>query len=205
MKPAKRARARRGEGERLRQEIVDAAEGLLIETADAEAVSMRAIAEAVGCTAPSIYLHFADKKELLSAVVEQQFDKLDRYVQGATEESEDPVEVLRLQGRAYLRFGLENPEHYRLLFMGADLGALDPEALLKLSCFGRVVESVERCIAAGRFRRDDPFAVACGLWVTLHGLTSLLIAKPHFPWPDGDLFDRFFAMCLDGLALPASK
>jgi AcrR family transcriptional regulator len=156
----------------------------------------------VGCTPPSIYLHFTDKKDLLFEVVEQQFDKLDRYVLAATEESDDPLEVLRLQGRAYVQFGLENPEHYRLLFMGPDLKPPDPERILKLSCFGRVVHTVERCMEAGRFRPDDPFTVACALWTMLHGLTSLLISKPGFPWPDDDLFERLVGMLVRGLAEP---
>ena len=62
---SRRTRARRGEGERLREEILDAAERLLIETGNRDAVSIRAVAEAVGVTPPSIYLHFADKTELL--------------------------------------------------------------------------------------------------------------------------------------------
>ena len=66
----RRARARRGEGPRLREEILAAATRLLAETGDEEAVSIRAVAEAVGVTPPSIYLHFADKTELIFAVCE---------------------------------------------------------------------------------------------------------------------------------------
>ena len=55
-----RRRARRGEGERLREEILVAARELLAETNDADAVSVRAVAERVGVSTPSIYLHYAD-------------------------------------------------------------------------------------------------------------------------------------------------
>ena len=54
----------------------------------------------------------------------------------------------------------------------------------------------------GRFRQDDPFTVACALWVSLHGLTSLLISRTEFPWPledPGELFERFFGLMLEGL------
>ena len=75
MTPA-RTRARRGEGERLREEILDVAEDLLVSTGDENAVSIRAIAQRVGVTPPSIYLHFADKESLLWAVCEREFRPL---------------------------------------------------------------------------------------------------------------------------------
>jgi AcrR family transcriptional regulator len=201
----RRPRSRRGEGDRLREEILDAAERLLIQTADADAVSIRAVADAVGVTPPSIYLHFADKGTLLFEVCQIQFDELDRYIREAGTDGDDPVTVLRLQGRAYLRFGLDNPEHYRLLFMGrSELTPPDGdvERFLKLSCFGRVVETTRACIESGRFETDDPYTVAFAMWTMVHGLTSLLISRPTLPWPaedPGDVFDRFFGLFLAGI------
>ncbi|MCA1708231.1 MAG: TetR/AcrR family transcriptional regulator, partial [Actinobacteria bacterium] len=60
-----RSRARRGEGDKLREDIIEAAERLLVETGDQASVSIRAIARSAGVTPPSIYLHFADKEGLL--------------------------------------------------------------------------------------------------------------------------------------------
>ena len=65
---SRRHRARRGQGEALRGEILAAARELLAETGNQEAVSVRAVAERVGITTPSIYLHFKDKDDLLDAV-----------------------------------------------------------------------------------------------------------------------------------------
>src|SRR5207248_11518684 len=117
--PPRRTRARRGEGELLRTQILDAAERLLIETGSEEAVSIRRIAEAVGVTPPSIYLHFADKDELIFAVCERQFEALDRVMDEAVVGIEDPLEELYARGKAYVRFGLDHPEEYRILFMRA--------------------------------------------------------------------------------------
>jgi AcrR family transcriptional regulator len=63
----RRPRARRGSGDRLRDDILDAATELLLETAHARAVSIRSVAQRVGITLPSIYLHFEDKNALLDA------------------------------------------------------------------------------------------------------------------------------------------
>ena len=190
MSPAtRRARARRGEGELLRAEILAAAERLLIKTGDEGAVSIRAIADAAGVTPPSIYLHFADKTELLAAVCEARFEDFARYLEEATAGVDDPLEALRARGRAYVRFGLENPEHYRILFMtrpGVDRQPKAIEDLPGMTAFSRLVEDVARGMDSGLLAQGDSFLVATGLWSAVHGVTSLLIARPDFPWPDID-------------------
>ena len=208
MSPAtRRARARRGEGELLRAEILAAAEKLLIQTGDEGAVSIRAIADAAGVTPPSIYLHFADKTELLAAVCEARFQDFDRYLEDASAGIDDPLEALRARGRAYVRFGLENPEHYRILFMtrpGAERPQRAVEDLPGMTAFSRLVEDVARGMGAGLLTTGDPFLVATGLWSNVHGVTSLLIARPDFPWPDLDrLLDHVLAAAIRGLQTPA--
>src|ERR687893_1922283 len=98
MTPATRRRAKRGQGELLRADILAAAERLLIQTGDEGAVSIRAIADAAGVTPPSIYLHFADKTELLAAVCEVRFQDFDRYLEEATIGIDDPLDALRARG-----------------------------------------------------------------------------------------------------------
>jgi AcrR family transcriptional regulator len=206
MTPAtKRARARRGEGELLRAEILAAAERLLIQTGDQGAVSVRAIADAAGVTPPSIYLHFADKSELLMAVCEARFTDFLRFLDGAIAGIDDPLEALWAMGRAYVRFGLDNPEHYRIMFMTRPLSEEVPlDRLPGMTTFGRLVESVARCMDAGAIAAGDAFLVSTNLWTAVHGITSLLIARPDFPWPD---LDRMMALLVDvqsrGLQAPA--
>src|SRR4029450_1591391 len=77
----RRRRAPRGSGEQLRDEILDATTELLLETGHAKAVSIRSVAQRVGVTPPSIYLHFADKDALLDAVCARYFEKLDEEMQ----------------------------------------------------------------------------------------------------------------------------
>ncbi len=203
MTPAtRRARARRGEGELLRKEILAAAERLLIQTGDEGAVSIRAIADAAGVTPPSIYLHFADKTELLGAVSEARFRDFDRYLEEAAAGVDDPLEILRARGRAYVRFGLENPEHYRILFMTRRApDTTPPDADLPgMGAFSRLVEDVARAMDTGVFAPGEPFLVAVGLWTAVHGVTSLLIARPDFPWPEEDrLLDHVLDVALRGL------
>ena len=171
-------------------------------------MSVRAIAEAVGVTPPSIYLHFNDKDALIYAVCELQFAKLDKVIEEAVAGVGDPVECLRRRGRAYIEFGVKHPEHYRILLMGkADITKEDFETgnVPGIASFLALVANVQACIDAGAFAPRDPMLAACGLWSTVHGITSLRITMPGFPvvhTPD-ELTEHVLDMLLAGLASSA--
>lgn len=196
-----RARARRGEGDKLRDDLLDATERLMLDSGDLDSVTIRAIATAVGVTPPSIYLHFPDRDALIVAVCERHFEVFDAAIEQAGATTDDPLESLRRRGRAYVRFGLENPEPYRILFMtrtgssGAGVRA-----------FQHLVDAVQRAIDAGAFRRVDPFLAATAVWAAVHGITSLLISLPQFPWPDIDaLVNHVYDVQTRGLSEPAPE
>ncbi|HVF74193.1 MAG TPA: TetR/AcrR family transcriptional regulator [Acidimicrobiales bacterium] len=200
----RRQRARRGEGDRLREEILEAASRLLFETADADAVSVRAVADAVGVSPPSIYLHFADKDQLMLAVCEAQFHVFDEYVQREAGAVEDPVERLIARGHAYVRFGMEHSAHYRVLFMAETTAQPTPE-FLAASGFGRLLDDVTECVESGRFRQADPLLLATGLWAVAHGVTALAIARPNFPYVGSEeLLAHLVDVHVNGLVRNAS-
>lgn len=203
----KRGRAKRGEGEKLRSQILEAANQLLIETGDQEAVSIRAVADRVGVTPPSIYMHFADKNDLLFAVCEGHFNELDRAIQKAAEGVEDPLLALHRRGRAYVQFGLDNPEQYRILFMSKPAAAPDgfqEERLKGSASFDHLIEAVQQAIDAGVFEGDATQIAIC-LWVSVHGITSLLLSHPNFPWPDIDeTIDAVLRVAVNGLVSKTS-
>jgi AcrR family transcriptional regulator len=186
--PAKKARRRasRGSGEELHGEIVEATKRLLADSASADAVSIRAVADAVGVTPPSIYLHFADKDALLSAVVVAVFAELDAAMLAAAEGVDSPMARLCAYGQAYVGFAVEHPEHYRIAAMDpcprTDQQALDE--VLADSAFNHMRAAVTECIDAGYFAGGDPLALTLDLWTAAHGLASLMIAKPYLPWGD---------------------
>jgi AcrR family transcriptional regulator len=168
----------------LRGEILDAAKKLLAETADAGAVSIRAVADIVGVTPPSIYLHFADKDALIEAVVADVFTELDEVMTAASAGVAHPLERVCQQGMAYVRFALESPEHYRLATMATHNQIGDVDQVLRTSAFAHFAESITACMDAGIFAVGDPTPVVLRLWSSAHGIASLLIAKPYVPWGD---------------------
>jgi AcrR family transcriptional regulator len=203
----RRSRARRGDGERLREEILEAAEAILIETNDQSSLSIRAIAARVGVTPPSIYLHFADRLDLLYAVAERHFEQLEAAMNAAADGVADPRERLHRRGEAYLNYGLTHPEHYRLLMMSrpddtperfADERLVDTAGLLP------VIEDIKAAADAGLIGDRDPFEVAELLWMCMHGTVSLLISKPEFPFGDAPtVFERLFDLVWAGLTATA--
>ncbi len=198
-----RRRARRGQGAALRGEVLTAAMDLLRETGSEEAVSLRAVAERVGVTVPSIYLHFADKQALLDAVCAEVFEALHVAMKTASADAADPWEALRAMGIAYVHFALGAPEHYRIVMMrGPDSSSPhDPTSdEIASGAFGHLLEGVVTCIGLGVLE-GDPVGLGLKLWAAAHGLASLLITKPSFPWPPlEELVDATICMAGTGLA-----
>ncbi|MGE2689748.1 TetR/AcrR family transcriptional regulator [Mycolicibacterium pulveris] len=184
----KRRRAPRGSGEQLREEILDVTTDLLLETGYAKAVSIRAVAQRVGVTPPSIYLHFADKDALLDAVCVRYFEKLDQEMQNLSAGAPSPIEVLRAQGLAYVRFAVKTPELYRIATMGEGRPGSDVDMMLNTSAFVHLRNSVEQLMADGVFSSTDPTAIALRLWTAAHGVAAMLISRPYLPWGDTEEF-----------------
>jgi AcrR family transcriptional regulator len=182
---ARRRRSQRGSGEQLRTEIVAVAKHLLAAATSVDDVSIRAVADAVGVTPPSIYLHFADKNDLIAAVVADVFEELDAAMLEAGARSDGPLAKLRDYGMAYVRFAVDHPEHYRLAAMDP-CPRPDVDEVLANSAFEHFNATVVECIDAGIFPAGDPLPVTLDLWSAAHGIASLLIAKPFLPWGDRD-------------------
>ncbi len=190
--PPRRPRARKGEGHRLRSELVTAASTLLAELGDPNQLSMRAVAGAVGVTPPSIYRHFADKQALLLAVLREGWAELHEILVAAAGESDDPFEALRRFCLAYVRFAEERPGHYRVLFSAAAPAGVtdDPAQHPGAATFLALVELVQACLDAGADPQPgrDSWFLALQVWLSGHGLVDLRIGQRFpFPWPPGEM------------------
>jgi AcrR family transcriptional regulator len=193
---------RRGEGARLRGEIVAAARRLLERSGNEDALTLRAVAREAGIAAPSIYGHFADREQILEAVVGQVFGELEDAVRSAAEAEPDPDQRLEAVCRAYLSFAEDQPAGYRVLFgrSRASTAEEEPREMSDLAgagAFGVLAEAV----AAARSEDGPPpgadgpppgadgpgrpgvLTDATALWVALHGYAALRAGVPVFPWP----------------------
>ena len=188
LQPLKRRRAPRGSGEQLRDEILDATTDLLLETGHAKAVSIRSVAQRVGVTPPSIYLHFTDKDALLDAVCAQYFEKLDEEMQRAAVDQPSTIEVLRAQGLAYVRFATQDPRAVPHRHDGRGQARQRHRHDAEQLGVSHLQNSVESLIAEGIFPPGDPTTAALELWTAAHGVAALLMSKPYLPWGDTEEF-----------------
>jgi AcrR family transcriptional regulator len=199
---------REREKKELRQEILDAARDLFVREGF-DNVSMRKIAEKIEYSPTTIYLYFKDKADLLDCIVEETFARLVRKGTQLDQSGLDPLERLQRGLRAYIEFGLKHPNHYRVTFM-MQHDMSDPDQCARArtmgeQAFASLRGAVERCAERGLIETDDPNCTAQVLWATIHGLTSLLITKPHYAWAERNkLIDTLIENAMHGLrAAPA--
>ena len=180
----------RQEREKLetRTKIMDAARALFNEKGY-EGVSMRQIAQKIEYTPTTIYGHFQDKEELFLQICHEDFAKLAASFLKVAKIA-DSIERLRKIGQIYIEFGLENPNHYRTMFMEPHppvseemtrlMGKGNPEEDAYEFLHGTVSEAMQ----AGAFREElkDVDLIAQTVWAGVHGVISLQIAKSVDPW-----------------------
>jgi AcrR family transcriptional regulator len=173
----------RGEGNRLREDILGAAVRLIAEVGSVEAVSLRGIAREAGIDPMSIYRHFSSKEELVWAVLDAEFGTLADALDEAECVFDDPVDRLRARCLAYVRFGMDRSGEFVVLF-GTEGRPTPPdvesEHLPGWPVFAAFVTAVEHCRRSGL---ADARTRATLLWVALHGATVLRLSKRGFPWP----------------------
>jgi AcrR family transcriptional regulator len=204
--PLRRQRARRGSGDQLREEILNAATALLLQMGDEKAVSIRSVAQRVRVTPPSVYLHFAAKDELMNAVCARQLECLGEAMLQAATDHMSTIEGLRSQGRAYVRWAVDNPELYRIAVMGKGWPDSDVDRALKSCVYAGLCSSIQTLMTEGIYPQGDPAAVALELWASAHGVASLLVSRPYLPWGDVEEFaDRVVtAACLGHILVPGA-
>lgn len=155
-----------------------------------DAVTMRRIADRIEYSPTAIYFHFRDKDALIRELCDCDFLALARQFEGIARLA-DPVEKLRRTGLAYLQFGIENPNHYRVMFMTPH-PPLDPaDSALRHGnpeedAYAFLRHIVAEALAQGRFRPGlkDVELIAQTMWAGVHGVISLQIAKCNDGWVD---------------------
>jgi len=176
-----RQRNPRGQGERLRDDIIEAASRLLADPA-APPLTLRAVAREVGVAATSVYLHFDSIESLILAVAVRRFGELVRIQDEIAEQ--DPCEQVQSGCLAYCEFGLAHPGHYQVMFTNPlpMPEHMTPEQFPGWEPFQQLIDAVGACIGA---EPGDPEAFRTGqlIWQQLHGIVSLRISRPRFPWP----------------------
>lgn len=186
----------------LREQILRVARDMVVKEGFS-ALSMRKLAEAVEYAPATLYLHFENREAIARELCVRGF----RELLGALEPGSvvaEPLERLSVMGAAYVRFGLEHPETYRLIFMEdpklstelfqGDLDGAGPRA------FGLLARVFEDLKSAGRLAAEaDPGRLAEALWAGLHGIVSLKLTCAAFQTSAEELRETLTETLVHGL------
>jgi AcrR family transcriptional regulator len=182
IKAASRQRRERQKAE-TRQAIIGAATELFISEGYAN-FSLRQVAVQIGYSPGTIYLYFEDKDDLLFTLADEGFQRFGAMLQAAVDATDDIQGQIRGMGLAYIEFGLNNPVHYRLMFMERTDFMLrehtDADRDTWYETFLILYRTVEKGIEAGVVCCEgNAEATSDALWAMLHGVVALAVAMPH--------------------------
>ncbi|MFJ8019463.1 TetR/AcrR family transcriptional regulator [Streptomyces sp. NPDC096311] len=198
-----RTRNARGEGDKLREEVLAAAVRLVSdnERMRPAPLSLREVAREAGITAPAIYRHFADKDELVAAVMRQLFSQLIEAMDRADEEAADlaPSSRFAALAHAYCRFAEENPSCFRVMFavagMATDASSNSQSPVSELA--ERWFRAMTRLSEAGLHLMQGPEQAAISAWSSVHGRIALDQSTSPHCLGDVHTFVDDFAASLD--------
>jgi AcrR family transcriptional regulator len=141
--------------------------------------SLRAVARELGCSPGAIYNYYADKEELIAASTAAAFTKLGARL-SRIKKTADIGDKVRKMGELYVQFGFANPEDYAIAFTVPVAGSRS-----KPDTPHPIYFLVERVIAdaveAGELF-GSPSEIVQVMWMGWHGLVSLMLQRPNFPW-----------------------
>ena len=152
-----------------------------------DGVSMRQLADALGCSPMTPYRYFRNKDEILAAVRTAAFERFAAALErGSRKARSDLGAQARAVGEAYVRFALSEPEAYRLMFDLSQPHSDRYPDLVRATARARhlMSASLEKLVEAGIFAGDAQL-MGYVFWATMHGLIVLhlagkLPAKPDF-------------------------
>ncbi|HTV19958.1 MAG TPA: TetR/AcrR family transcriptional regulator [Polyangiaceae bacterium] len=175
VRPAKKPKDQYHHGD-LRRGLLQAAVRT-IQKHGFDALTLRAVGDELGVSRSALYRHFADKSALLTAVAAEGFRMLRQALLGAWEGAGKGRAGFEAMGEAYVRFAVDNPWHYRVMFGGGfALDENDAELAEEgTNAFGALVSALVEQQALGLVQKEDPQTQANFVWAVVHGVAMLAI------------------------------
>lgn len=170
--------------DKIKDDIIEAALELILDVGFSK-MSMRKLAEKVGMTATNLYYYYSGKDEIYLHLQIKGFKLLLGIFQSIYDLEKNPYTALEKMIRAYLEFGFNNPDYYRVMlnsdtpryteYKGTDIEPVayqDKELALDL---GRLAAQAISDIAKinPAIPVEDADFRAKQIWITLHGIVVL--------------------------------
>lgn len=183
-----------------RLKILDAALRLLADEGHA-ALTIRRVAAEAGCSTIGVYTWFGGKDGLVDAIWVEGFGSFGQALR-KVRALPGPAGRLRAQSRAYRKWALAHPRHYRVMFMNAVVDHAPSDEAIKVSfaAYSALQDAVRESSERKELRSDDLDAVAMAMWGMAHGLVSIELAGSAPPQIDNQsLADRAYDLAIESL------
>lgn len=146
----------------------------IIDQQGIDAINMRDLGQKINLSRSALYRHFKNKDDLLAAIVTENFELLNNTMSQLSDNNYEPRPLLYAILIAYYDFGINNPEHYQLMFRKEWDKEMYPE--IAHSAF-EIFTIVEKCLEkAGSIRKSSNQSTAI-MYAFIHGLVELKISE----------------------------
>lgn len=143
-------------------------------TQGVEGITLRGLAAAVGCSRTTPYRYFKNKAEILAAVRQREFQRMADALEAAVVAEPSPDKRLVALASTYLRFAVEHPDAYRVMYeVDQQDSHLYPELVAEIRRSGAPIKNIVKAAVKTGTMHGDPVNIAYMLWAGLHGLISL--------------------------------
>jgi AcrR family transcriptional regulator len=165
----------------FRERLCEVATRLFAEKGS-QGVTMRELASALGVSAMTPYRYFRDKDAILAAVRARAFDRFSDALEKAYAEPGTTPERAHAKRVAYVRFALEEPAAYRLMFDLSQDGKEEYPDLRRAAARAQaqMTEHVYALVEEGVLS-GDPELIGHVFWAALHGAVTLHLAGKLSP------------------------
>ncbi|WP_234567127.1 TetR/AcrR family transcriptional regulator [Rhodohalobacter sp. 614A] len=163
----------------LRNQILEVSRDLLIQHGFGK-LTMRNIAKRADVTATSIYLHFENKDDLLLSLIDQSIEHLKGQLIREIDSSKGLIPQLEDLARAYVRFALEHPQEYEIIYMvrPEEMPQYPKEKFQQIrSAYELLGQIIEQGKQEELIEVENSMISAYTLWAQLHGIVSVILSK----------------------------
>lgn len=192
---------------KVRNKILQAAQELFLAQGVSH-VSMRKIATCIGYSPTTIYLYFENKRDLLSALIQDYYTDFIMQAEVVMQEQNVcPRASLRAYMMLFVHNGLSKPDYYKLMVQLFEAGeSYDSSGSHGQQVYSHLKILVERCIAAKQVQVPNPNIAVQSIWTVVFGLTTLLTIRSGFIWKEHEvLVNHTIDTFLNGLFININK
>ena len=161
-----------------REAISKAARDILV-AEGLHAVSLRRVASSLGVTAPALYAHVVDKRDLLQGIAEQEIDALLQEFREIP--TTDPVDRMRRMCHAYVDYGVKNPDLFRAMFLfrpELTSEGRGERTALTATIHDAFIQAARAAANADGLDGSDADLAALTAWTSAHGVVTVLLSGP---------------------------